>query len=113
MKIALPVLVFLFSISLLARQNRYDDGSYYNDDYIHDEDTINNTSVPEPTDTYNPAEMPPEPVQKKVAPLKKKRKPASMFHEVNTSGKVKGFTNITNDRLDSDYYESDSSRGSR
>jgi len=106
MKMILPVFIFLCSVVALAESNRYDDGSYYDDDYIHEEEIVNDVKVNEPSDTYVP-----EAVQapKKIVPVKKKkRKPAGGFEEVQSGGHVKGFQNITNDKLDSDYDQSES-----
>lgn len=110
MKMILSAFIFLFSIASPAGANRYDDGSYYNDDYIHEEEMVNDVKVSEPSDTYTPEAVE---APKKVVPIKKKRrKPAGGFQEVQSGGRVKGFRNITNDRLDPDYYQSSESLGS-
>lgn len=97
MKIIVSILVFLSSISSAAEEKRYDDGSYYNDDYIHDED-LQDTKVKEPSDTYNPNEGnafgAPEIEKPKPKKPKKKRKPASLFKEVHVGGQVGDFKEV-------------------
>lgn len=112
MRIVLSVLIFLFSIVSFAGANRYDDGSYYNDDYINDEDSVSSTKVELPPVIYAPPIV--RTPKKIVRPIiKKRRKPSNTFQEVHTDGRVNSFIDIRGDKLERSYHDSDSSLGSK
>lgn len=106
-------LIFVFATQADARDlgaHQFEDGSYFNDDYMYEESIINNVRVETPSDVYVPEveQIKPLPVARK--PLRTKRparRPSSnLFHEVKTNRSQGGdFRDVT---LDSDYYENDS-----
>lgn len=111
--LALTVLfVFVGNAYSQNRHQTFEDGSYFNDDYMYEEDLVNKVQVETPSDIYEPeVEMArPLPISKK--PFKKpRRRPSSTFQEVNTSrGHGGDFHNIT---LDQDYLDHDVSYGSK
>lgn len=111
MKIALPALIFLFSIAAFAGANRYDDGSYYNDDYISAEDPVSSTKVELPPIIYAPRII--RTPRKIVRPIIKKRRPANTFQEVHAGGRMNGFKDVTIEGAGPGSNDSDSSLGSK
>lgn len=103
MKTAIATLIFLYTISSAAQNARYNDGSYYNDDYIHngqiaqDIPMVNNHQAPnqgvmvgEPDPNGNKF-----PRKKFDFPKPKKRKPAGGFQEVKPrAGSVGSFKEV-------------------
>ena len=102
MKTVITTLIFLYTISSAAQSMRYNDGSYYNDDYIRngsimpDVPTANNYRTPsqgvmvgEPDP--NGHQFP----RKKFKLPKQKRKPSGGFQEVKSSdGSVGSFKEV-------------------
>ncbi|MES2769409.1 MAG: hypothetical protein V4596_09715 [Bdellovibrionota bacterium] len=109
MKIIVSIFIFLYSISSGAQSNvrgqSHNDGSYYNDDYIHNDGLLVQPKIP----TAQPAipvlsihEAP----KRKAGPIKSRR-PAGGFKEVKAGGRAGDFIEVGEDNL------SPASRGSK
>lgn len=96
MKIVITILAFLYSTSSAARDVQFDDGSYYNDDYIHGDGIAPGTPKSMANPIYSPVpsvavgEPNPNggakfPKQTPKFP-RKKRRPAGGFLEVHSNG---------------------------
>ncbi len=91
------------------RPHQFQDGSYFNDDYMYEESIVNHVRVETPSDVYVPEIEKIKPVPVKRVPIRAKkplRKPSSAFQEVKANkGHAGDFKDVT---LDSDYYSDDS-----
>lgn len=105
-KLLIFILMLIFSLNSLAQAVRYEDGSYYNDDYIYPETPMR--SGVSLFDNTNPHPVPknqiPVPVTGGALASKKfKKKPSNGFQEVRTGGRVGDFKEVGSENENTTY----------
>lgn len=85
MKVVITTLIFLYSISSAAQSVLYNDGSYYNDDYIHNGNIMPEVPAPKEYRPTSPVAVI-DKIERPRAQKSPRRKPAGGFYEVKSSG---------------------------